>query len=166
MGAGVVWHVHDTPGHSACHISLFEEKEDFLAIGDAAGFYVPEKDVIWPNYFQSLENYCESIRKLSGLPARRAALSHNGILQGDVKGHLTKAMTATENYHKELMQRLSMGEIAEKIALEKARFVSSLTDIQPFRVMYDLCKLMIKRSQTNGKGLSFSFSGPDQAMNR
>jgi hypothetical protein len=57
-----------------------------------------------------------------------------------------------------------MGEIAEKIALEKARFVSSLTDIQPFRVMYDLCKLMIKRSQTNGNGLSFSFSGPDQAL--
>jgi hypothetical protein len=55
-----------------------------------------------------------------------------------------------------------MGEIAEKIALDKARFVSGLTDIQPFRVMYDLCKLMIKRSQTNGKGLSFSFPGPDQ----
>ena len=163
LGAGIVWHVHDTPGHSACHISLFEEKEDFLAIGDAAGFYVPEKDVVWPNYFNSLENYCESIRKLSALPARRAALSHNGVIQGDVKGHLAKAMTATENYHRELMERLRMGEIAEKIALEKARFVSGLTDIQPFRVMYDLCKLMIKRSQTNGKGLSFSFSGPDQA---
>jgi glyoxylase-like metal-dependent hydrolase (beta-lactamase superfamily II) len=162
LGAGIVWTVHDTPGHSACHISLYEEKEDFLAIGDAAGFYVPEKDVVWPNYFNSLENYCESIRKLSGLPARRAALSHNGIIQGDVKGHLTKAMRATENYHQELMQRLSMGEIAEKIALEKARFVSGLTDIQPFRVMYDLCKLMIKRSQTNGKKVSFSFSGPGQ----
>jgi glyoxylase-like metal-dependent hydrolase (beta-lactamase superfamily II) len=163
LGAGIVWHVHDTPGHSACHISLFEEKEDFLAIGDAAGFYVPEKDVVWPNYFNSLENYCQSIRKLSALPARRAALSHNGVIQGDVKRHLAKAMTATENYHRELMERLRMGEIAEKIALEKARFVSGLTDIQPFRVMYDLCKLMIKRSQTNGKRLSFSFSGPDQA---
>jgi glyoxylase-like metal-dependent hydrolase (beta-lactamase superfamily II) len=138
LGAGMVWTVHDTPGHSACHISLYEEKEDVLAIGDAAGFYVPEKDVVWPNYFNSLENYCESIRKLADLPARRAALSHNGIIQGDVKGHLAKAMTATENYHKELMQRLSMGEIAEKIALEKARFVSGLTDIQPFRVVRPL----------------------------
>jgi glyoxylase-like metal-dependent hydrolase (beta-lactamase superfamily II) len=54
LGAGIVWQVHDTPGHSACHISLYEEREDFLAIGDAAGFYVPEKDVFWPNYFQSL----------------------------------------------------------------------------------------------------------------
>jgi glyoxylase-like metal-dependent hydrolase (beta-lactamase superfamily II) len=163
LGAGIVWQVHDTPGHSACHISLYEERENFLAIGDAAGFYVPEKDVFWPNYFQSLEIYCESIRKLSDLPARRAALSHNGTIQGDVKGHLHKAMSATEDYHKELLQRLRMGEIAEKIALEKARFVSGLTDIQPFRVMYDLCKVMIKRSQMNGKGLSFSFSGQDQA---
>ena len=163
LGAGIVWQVHDTPGHSACHISLYEERENFLAIGDAAGFYVPEKDVFWPNYFQSLEIYCESIRKLSDLPAAGAALSHNGIIQGDVKGHLHKAMSATEDYHKELLQRLRMGEIAEKIALEKARFVSGLTDIQPFRVMYDLCKVMIKRSQMNGKGLSFSFSGQDQA---
>ena len=46
--------------------------------------------------------------------------------------------------------------------MEKARFVSGLTDIQPFKVMYDLCKVMIKRSQTNGKALSFSLSGQDQ----
>jgi len=159
LGAGIVWTVHDTPGHSPCHISLYEEKEDTLAIGDATGFYAPEKDAFWPNYFQSLEIYCESIRTLSSLPARRAALSHNGVIQGDVKRHFSKAMMATEGYHKELLERLSMGEIPEKIAMEKARFVSSLTDIQPFRVMYDLCKLMIKLSQTNGKGLSFSMLG-------
>ena len=163
LGAGIVWEVHNTPGHSACHISFYEQKEDTLVIGDATGFYVPEKDVFWPNYFQSLEVYCESIRKLSSLPARRAVLSHNGMIQGDVKQHFYKAMVATEKYHAELLQRLGMGEVSEKIALEKARFVSGLTDIQPFRVMYDLCKLMIKRSQTSGKDLSFSFIGQDCA---
>ena len=162
LGAGIVWEVHDTPGHSACHISLYEEKEGSLVIGDATGFYVPEKDVFWPNYFQSLEVYCDSIRKLSSLPARRAVLSHNGVIQGDVKGHFDKAMVATETYHRELLQRLGMGEVSEKIAMEKARWVSGLTDIQPFRIMYDLCKLMIKRSQTNGKALSFSLSGQDR----
>ncbi|MCJ7596362.1 MAG: hypothetical protein MUO52_16460, partial [Desulfobacterales bacterium] len=151
----------DTPGHSPCHISLYEKKEGTLAIGDTTGFYVPEKDMFWPNYFQSLEAYCESIRKLSALPANRAALSHNGVVQGDVRGYLQKAMEATENYHRELLQRLSIGEVAEKIAMDKALFVSGLTDIQPFKVMYDLCKVMIKRSQTNGKGLSFSLSGPE-----
>ena len=162
LGAGIVWEVHDTPGHSACHISLYEGKEETLVIGDATGFYVPEKDVFWPNYFQSLETYCESIRKLSSLPARQAVLSHNGVIRSDVRGHFHKAMSATEHYHLELLQRLGMGEVPEKIAMEKARFVSGLTDIQPFKVMYDLCKVMIKRSQTNGKALSFSFSGQDQ----
>jgi glyoxylase-like metal-dependent hydrolase (beta-lactamase superfamily II) len=166
LGGGIVWEVHDTPGHSACHISLYEGKEDTLVVGDATGFYVPERDVFWPNYFQSLEIYCESIRKLSSLPARRALLSHNGVVQGDVKRHFCNAMLATENYHKELIQRLGMGEVSEKIAMEKARFVSSLTDIQPFRVMYDLCKLMIKRSQTDGKNVSFSFSGQVQTCDQ
>ncbi len=166
LGAGIVWEVHDTPGHSACHISLYEEKEETLAIGDATGFYVPEKDVFWPNYFQSLEMYCDSLRKLSSLPARRAVLSHNGVIRSDVKGHFRKAMSATENYHRELLQRIGMGEIPEKIAMEKARWVSGLTDIQPFKVMYDLCKVMIKRSQTNGKALSFSLSGQDRTYVR
>jgi glyoxylase-like metal-dependent hydrolase (beta-lactamase superfamily II) len=35
LGAGVVWEVHETPGHSACHVSLFEQKERTLALGDA-----------------------------------------------------------------------------------------------------------------------------------
>jgi glyoxylase-like metal-dependent hydrolase (beta-lactamase superfamily II) len=161
LGDGILWEVHETPGHSACHISLHEQKEGSLVIGDATGFYVPEKDIFWPNYFQSLEAYCNSIRKLSSLPARRVLLSHNGVIQGSVKEHFSKAMKATEDYHRELLHRLDIGEVPEKIALEKARFVSSLTDIQPFRVMYDLCKVMIKRSQANGKNVSFSLSWED-----
>jgi hypothetical protein len=35
--------------------------------------------------------------------------------------------------------------------MEKARFVDSLTDIQPFKIMYDLCEVMIKNSLANGK---------------
>jgi 2-aminobenzoylacetyl-CoA thioesterase len=162
LGAGIMWKIYDTQGHSGCHISLCEEKEQTLALGDATGFYVPERDTFWPNYFQSIEIYCDSIRKLAALPARRAALSHNGVIQEDVDLHFKKAMAATENYHRELLQRLAIGESPEKVAMEKARFVSGLTDIQPFRIMYDLCKLMIKRSQTNGKTLSFSIAGRNE----
>jgi hypothetical protein len=46
---------------------------------------------------------------------------------------------------------LDQEEISEKIAMEKARFVHSLTDIQPFKVMYDLCEVMIRNSLANGK---------------
>jgi glyoxylase-like metal-dependent hydrolase (beta-lactamase superfamily II) len=157
LGEGIVWRIYETPGHAACHLSLFEEQEGTLVVGDAAGFYVPEQDVFWPNYFDSLDHYCNSIRKLAALPAKQAVLSHHGVVQGDVRQHLAKAMQATERYHRELIARLETGEAPEMIAMDKARFVDSLTDIQPFKVMYDLCKVLIKNSQQNGKGDHFIF---------
>jgi glyoxylase-like metal-dependent hydrolase (beta-lactamase superfamily II) len=157
LGSGLVWDIYETPGHSPCHISLFEEGEGTLVIGDATGFYVPQRDAFWPNYFVSLENYCDSIRKLATLPAKRAALSHNCVIEGDVGLHLKKAMKATEAYHHELMERLGKGETPESIAMDKARFVDSLTDIQPFKVMYDLSRVMVKRSRENQRDDCFEF---------
>ncbi len=151
LGAGIAWGVYETPGHSPCHIALFEESEKTLALGDTTGFYVPGKDVFWPNYFESLDKYCSSIRKLASLPAQRGILSHNGVVEAGVHHHLERAMKATKAYHDELIERLNRGEPSEKIAMEKARFVDSLTDIQPFKIMYDLCEVMIKNSLSNGK---------------
>jgi glyoxylase-like metal-dependent hydrolase (beta-lactamase superfamily II) len=151
LGEDITWTVYETPGHSACHISLFEEKEGILALGDSAGFCVPAKDSIWPNYFESLDKYCDSIRKLYALNATCGVLSHNGMIKGDVGTYLVKAMKATELYHKAIKERLDNGELAEEIAMDGARFVDSLTDIQPFKIMYDLCKVLIKNSLQNGK---------------
>jgi glyoxylase-like metal-dependent hydrolase (beta-lactamase superfamily II) len=157
LGSGIVWTVYNTPGHSPCHISLYEEKEGILAVGDATGFYVPEKDVFWPNYFDSLETYCNSIRKLSALPARRGALSHNTVVDGSLEGYFQKAIKATEAYHLEMLERSGKGEDPEKIALDKAEWVNSLTDIQTFEVMYNLAKLMLSRSQSeSGKKKLFT----------
>jgi glyoxylase-like metal-dependent hydrolase (beta-lactamase superfamily II) len=164
LGSGIIWQVYETPGHSPCHLSFFEEKEALLVAGDATGFYVPEKNSFWPNYFYSLEVYCESLRKLYTLPAELAALSHNGLILKDVKGYLRRAMKATENYHLELLHLLARGLPKEKVALEKARYVDSLTDIQPFKVMYDLCRLLIKQSQTAGPALSFALPEENGAV--
>ena len=150
LGDGIVWEIIDTPGHSNCHISAWEKKEGTLVVGDATGFYVPEKDAFWPNYFVSLTTYLESIRKLSAFPAGRAVLSHNAVIEGDVHRYFEKVMEATREYHEDTLSRLGRGDSAESIALERAHFVSTLTDIQPFKVMYDLCKLMIHRSRVNG----------------
>ncbi|HVN95347.1 MAG TPA: MBL fold metallo-hydrolase [Syntrophorhabdaceae bacterium] len=151
LGEGISWTVFETPGHSPCHVSLLEEKEGILALGDSTGFCVPEKGSIWPNYFDSLERYCDSIRKLSTLMARKGALSHNGMINEDVHTHLVRAMKATELYHNAIKERLNKGEHAEEIAMDGARFVDSLTDIQPFKIMYDLCKVLIRNSLQNGK---------------
>ncbi len=157
LGRGTVWHVYETPGHSPCHLSLLEEKEKILVLGDATGFYVPEKDMFWPNYFQSVHLYCDSIRKLAGLDAERAVLSHNGAINGDVRGYLEKAMKETEKYYRETVERTNRGEAVEKIAMDKARYVDSLTDIQPFKTIYDLCEVMIKNSLSNGSGVNGLF---------
>ena len=148
LGAGIVWTIHNTPGHSPCHISLNNKKEGTLVISDATGFYVPEKDVFWPNYFESLETYCDSIRKLSNLPAQRLILGHNGIVEGEVSNYFQKAMRATESYHFDIMERLQKNEDQEAIALEKAKWVNGLTDIQTFEVILGLTKLLMARSQS------------------
>ncbi len=159
LGAGIVWTIYDTPGHSPCHISLYEEGEGILVIGDAAGFYVPEKDVFWPNYFHSLEAYCNSIRKLSALSARIGALSHNLVIKGGVGHHLQRALRATESYHLEMLQRVDDGEDGEEIALDKAKWVNTITDAHPFEIMYTLAKVLIKRSQSEaGKENLFTIS--------
>lgn len=147
LGTGIVWTVYHTPGHSPCHIALFEEKARTLVIGDTTGFYVPEKDVFWPNYFQSLEKYCNTIRKLAALPAQRAVLSHNCVIEGNVAQYFEKALKATKRYHTEIMERIGAGEDVKKIAREKAEWVNSLTDIQPFEVILNVTKLLIKCSQ-------------------
>ncbi len=166
LGNGITWEIIDTPGHSLCHISAYEKTEKTVMVGDATGFYVPEKDLFWPNYFLSLKGYLESIRKLAAFPAERAVLSHNAVVEGDVRHYFEKAVTATRKYHENIMEQLNRGNSAESIALEGAQFVSTLTDIQPFKVMYDLCRLMINRSRRNGDGLSFSLSQKDDATPR
>jgi glyoxylase-like metal-dependent hydrolase (beta-lactamase superfamily II) len=156
LGQGVVWDVYETPGHSPCHICYLERTEGTLAVGDATGFYVPEKDAFWPNYFVSLPDYLNSIRKMATLSAKRAVLSHNCIIYANVKEHLQYAMNATERYHRELLNRIAAGESADKIAIDKARFVDGITDIQPFRVMYDLSRLLINRSQKADPSITFN----------
>jgi glyoxylase-like metal-dependent hydrolase (beta-lactamase superfamily II) len=147
LGNGIVWTVHNTPGHSTCHTSIFEEKEKTLIIEDATGFYVPEKDAFWPNYFSSLKAYCESIKKLHSLSAVRGALSHNYVIADDTGKFLKKALKATEIYHHEMVDRLSAGESVDEIAMDKAKWVNNLTDDFTFEVMYTLAKVLIKRSQ-------------------
>ena len=148
LGSGVSWTVYDTPGHSLCHISLHNEREGTLIIGDATGLYAPEKDIFWPNYFSSLEAYCDSIRKLASLPARRGALCHNCVIEGGVKHYFQKALSTTESYHREMMARLDRGEDPEGIALERARWVVTFTALIPFEGIRALTTLLLRRSQS------------------
>ena len=50
-----------------------------------------------------------------------------------------------------MLERVANGENPDAIALEKAKWVDSLTDIQTFDVMYNMAKLLIKRSHSASK---------------
>jgi glyoxylase-like metal-dependent hydrolase (beta-lactamase superfamily II) len=159
LGQGIVWEVFSTPGHSPCHISLFEEKEKNLVAGDMTGFFDPEteEDVFWPNYFQSLELYCGSIKRMATVPAERILLSHNGVVNMDAKTYMNKALRATEAYHQELVERLANGEDRKAISSEKRDFVISLGPLAYSNVIEFLCNLLTKNSQKESEKGSLDF---------
>jgi glyoxylase-like metal-dependent hydrolase (beta-lactamase superfamily II) len=156
LGKGIVWKVYNTPGHSPCHIALHEEKEGTLVIGDITGYHDPELGAYWPNYFQSLEEYCNSIRKMSALPTKRCLLSHNGVIEGDVRTHLEKSLKAAKAYHLEMIEKLDKGLDAEQITQEQTEWVDSLGALTTLKIIQSLCKLMLRHSQENReKDISF-----------
>ena len=146
LGDGVVWEVYTAPGHSLDHISLIEKKESTLVVGDIAGYYEPDLDIFWPNYFAGLEAYCNSIRKLAVLPANRALLGHNGIINNHVREHFKKALKATEVFHNELLSRSDSGEDKKEIAKEKAYWVYEFAPLAPLEGISFLNGLMVKTS--------------------
>jgi glyoxylase-like metal-dependent hydrolase (beta-lactamase superfamily II) len=147
LGQGISWTVFNTPGHSPCHISLFEEKEKNFAIGDITGYFDPEMDIFWPNYFYSLEEYCKSIVRMMDIPGDRILLSHNGAIETNISSHCTKALKATEIYHKEMIDRLDKGESNEEICRDKADWIISIGALASYNVLLFLCDLLIKSSQ-------------------
>lgn len=147
LGNGVGWSVYETPGHSPCHLSYYNDSDEVIIIGDATGLYDFERYVFWPNYFDSLETYCDSIRKLYALPAHLGVLAHNGNIHGEVHLHFQKAMKATESFHEEMLRRVKNGEDPKKVTFDLARRVFTFTNMQPFETIYGLNRLMMKRSQ-------------------
>jgi glyoxylase-like metal-dependent hydrolase (beta-lactamase superfamily II) len=148
LGSGMAWTVYETPGHSPCHISFHNERDGILVIGDATGIYEPEQEAFWPNYFQSLEEYCQSIRKLAALPAKIGTRSHGGVVEGEPRHYLQRVMKATEDYHRELLDRVAKGEDPEEVVLEKAKWVYTFTNLQPFKLIHIMTGVTLKRSQS------------------
>lgn len=150
LGAGIVWTVYETPGHSSCHLSFYNEAEKILIIGDATGIYIQDRELYWPNYFQSLEKYCHSIQKIAALPAKIGVLSHGGVVEREnVSNYLRNVLKATETYHSNLLERLNNGEDYEQVAMETAKRVYTFTNLQPFALIHSMTKVTMKRSQND-----------------
>jgi len=79
---GSEFHVLHTPGHSDCSLSFHEPTEGILFISDASGYYMPEFDCWWVNYFTGYESYIKSMRRLAALEAEILCLGHLGAIRG------------------------------------------------------------------------------------
>lgn len=124
LGNGIGWSATPTPGHAGCQMAYFERHEGTAAIGDAAGFYSPEYNLFWPNYFESLADYVAGIKTVAKMDARCIALGHNGAVTADTKGFLAHSLAATKAYHQELLDRADSGEAIKAIAKDKAAWMA------------------------------------------
>jgi glyoxylase-like metal-dependent hydrolase (beta-lactamase superfamily II) len=149
LGKGIKWKVYEIPGHAPCQLAFLEESSNVLAIGDATGFYNPEKNALWPNYFGGLESYCDSIKKLAGLGVKSLVLSHNGY-RSDAGAFLAKALRITGEYHREMLYRSSNGEDPDAIIQDKGAWVKEIADQMPLILIHQLTGLLIKLSQKAG----------------
>jgi glyoxylase-like metal-dependent hydrolase (beta-lactamase superfamily II) len=151
LGNGIRWRVYSTPGHSHCEISLLEEEEGTLVLGDTAGLYMPQVESFWPNYFASLPKYCASLVRLGTLTANRVALGHNGVIEGDAKAFLSRALDQTRSYHQEMLRRTGSGEDVGKLVAEKAKWIQPNAEFMPHQLTEMCCQLLIKQSQKNAE---------------
>lgn len=79
---GERWEVLETPGHSACSISLYNPARKALFVSDALGEIVSE-NTWFPLAFQSMNTFVGSVSKLSMLDVQFILLGHHGVLSGE-----------------------------------------------------------------------------------
>jgi glyoxylase-like metal-dependent hydrolase (beta-lactamase superfamily II) len=137
-----------TPGHSECSLSFFDRASRALVASDATGFYVPERETWWPNYFAGYAAYLASMQRLAALDAEVLCLSHNGAVCGaeSVRDYFARAIAATEAYHRRIVEQIRAGKAAGELAAELGREAYDFAPVLPAEFFQKNCSLLIKQS--------------------
>jgi len=145
---GVVLEVLETPGHSDCSLSFYDRVRRVLIISDATGYYVPEYDTWWPNYFADYGAYLRSIERLAALDADVLCLSHNGVVRGaaDIQDYFRRALAVTQAYHERIVADARAGKTPEEIAAALGAEVYEKTQLMPPDFFVKNCGLLVKIS--------------------
>ncbi len=140
--------VLETPGHSDGSLSFHEAGGGILIISDATGYYMPDHDTWWPNYFSGYAAYLDSMTRLAGLGAEVLCLSHNGVITGaeDVRAYFDGAIAATEAYHRRIVDEAKAGKSVRQIAEELGGNVYENTQLLPLEFFQKNCGLLVKQS--------------------
>jgi len=145
---GVALEVLETPGHSDCSLSFYDRARRILIISDATGYYVPDYDTWWPNYFTDYGAYVRSIERLATLDADVLCLSHNAVIRGadDVRDYFRRALEVTQAYHQRIVADAQAGKPAEEIAAALGAEVYQRTQLMPPDFFVKNCGLLVKIS--------------------
>jgi glyoxylase-like metal-dependent hydrolase (beta-lactamase superfamily II) len=137
-----------TPGHSDCSLSFYEPRRKILLVSDATGYYIPDADTWWPNYFSDYGAYVASMRRLAELDAEVLCLSHNAAIRGreDVRAYFDAAIAATEAYHRRILDAREAGKSVREIAEMLGAEVYEKTQLLPLDFFQKNCGLLVKKS--------------------
>jgi glyoxylase-like metal-dependent hydrolase (beta-lactamase superfamily II) len=148
VGDAFSFEVIETPGHSDCSLSFHDAARKILIISDATGYYMPEHDFLWPNYFVDYGNYMASIERLAALPARVLCLSHNTAMKGEdnIKAYFANALARTKAYHERIVAAATAGKSPKEIAALLGEEVYQNTQLLPLDFFQKNCALLVKQS--------------------
>jgi glyoxylase-like metal-dependent hydrolase (beta-lactamase superfamily II) len=144
----VAWNVLATPGHSDCSISLHDARRGVLVISDASGYYMPQRDAWWPNYFSDYRAYQASLERLRALEAEVLCLSHNGVVSGRdrIRAYFDGALAATVAYHQRIVAEIGAGKAARQLAEELGAEIHAHSGVLPVEFFQKNCALLVKQS--------------------
>jgi hypothetical protein len=119
-----------------------------LIISDATGYYLPDPDCWWPNYFSGYGAYLDSMRRLAGIDAVTLCLSHNAVIQGAdaIQDYFRRAIADTEGYHQRIVDAVKGGRSAGELAEELGAEVFEKTSLMPLDFFQKNCGLLVKQS--------------------
>jgi glyoxylase-like metal-dependent hydrolase (beta-lactamase superfamily II) len=148
VSEGVSFRVLETPGHSDCSLSFHEPNSNVLLISDATGYYLPDEDLLWPNYFTGYGAYVKSIERLAGIGAEILCLSHNAVIRGadDVADYFHNALAATEEYHQHILAKAKTGKSVREIAGPLGAAVYEKTGHLTVDFFQKNCALLVRNS--------------------
>jgi glyoxylase-like metal-dependent hydrolase (beta-lactamase superfamily II) len=148
LDEGIALQVFETPGHSDCSLSFFEPRQRVLLVSDATGYYLPEPDYWWPNYFTDYGTYVRSLERMAALDAEVLCLSHNAVIRGaaDVAAYFRGALAATQQYHQRIVDQARAGQAPGEIAAALGAEVYQRTPLLPLDFFVKNCSLLVKLS--------------------
>ncbi|NLK52137.1 MAG: MBL fold metallo-hydrolase [Syntrophomonadaceae bacterium] len=109
LAKGVQLNILEAPGHSPCSIAAYLPQDQVMFISDATGFQINQVD-IFPIFFQSYEQYLETIKRLRSFSTRVIAVAHGRIIQGEeIDFFYDRALDTAITLFNEIQRKLDQG---------------------------------------------------------